>query len=300
MFQTRRSFLSSLLTLSAALTAHATSESDLVTVGSLHRRLAKIESQRGGRLGVALFQPHTARVLGYRLDERFPMCSTFKVLTVAAVLARVDHGQESLERSVSIREADILRYAPVTSQHVGMEGMSVSELCAAALTLSDNTAANLLINTLKGPEAVTAFARSIGDSMTRLDRLEPDLNEAAPGDVRDTTTPRAMVHDLSTLLCGTKLTDSSRSLLKEWMVNSKTGVKEIRSTLPADYLVGDKTGSGGHNTSNDIAVIWPPAQPPFALAIFLTNVRTDSSDTQATIIAEVARTCLSSWLRSER
>ena len=258
---------------------------------SLHDRLAQLESESGGRIGVALLEAENGRVAGYRVDEPFPMCSTFKVLAVAAVLARVDRGKEELQRSVPIAQADILKYAPVTAQHVGSSGMTIAELCEAAITLSDNTAANLLLNSLGGPPAVTAFARTIGDSHTRLDRTEPTLNEAAPGDPRDTTTPRAMANDLRSFLLGTALSSSSRAMLKEWMVQCKTGEKKIRSALPASYLVGDKTGSGDRNTSNDIAVIWPPRQSPLMLTIYLTGVKPDNPDTQAAMIAEVTRAC---------
>jgi beta-lactamase class A len=260
---------------------------------SIHRRLGELEARSGGRIGAALFRPETAAIVGYRLDERFPLCSTFKVLAVAAVLARVDRGQESLQRSIPIGESDVLKYAPVTSQHVGPAGMSIAGLCEAAITLSDNTAANLLLQSLGGPDAVTVFARSLSDSYTRLDRTEPTLNEAAPGDPRDTTTPRAMAHDLCALLLGSALAGPSRLLLKEWMVHCQTGNKRIRSAVPVSFLVGDKTGSGDRNTSNDIAMIWPPNQPPFALTLYMTGVNTDASDLQAAMIAEAARACLS-------
>ena len=294
---TRRSFLcSSLLAFWGARTAPAGRLESLSPTDSVHSRLAKLESESGGRVGAAVFHHGTVNVIGYRFDERFPMCSTFKVLAVAAILRRVDRGKENLDRSVPIHEADILEYAPVTSHHVGPKGMTVAELCEAALTVSDNTAANLLLNAVDGPFAVTTFARSLGDSFTRLDRVEPSLNEAAPGDPRDTTTPRAMAKNLISLLCGNVLSDASRALLRSWMVESKTGGREIRSTLPASFTVGDKTGSGDHNTSNDVAVIWPPAKPPASLAIFLTGVRSDSTDRQA-LVAEVTRACLPEWCR---
>jgi beta-lactamase class A len=287
--KTRRNFLGSLaLTLFAAshppFTAFAESE-------ALQDRLAQLEREAGGRIGVALLQSESGSVVGYRTDEPFPMCSTFKVLAVAAVLRRVDRGQERLERPVPIAQADILAYAPVTSKHVGPSGMTIAELCQAAITFSDNTAANLLLSSMGGPAAVTAFACSIGDQHTRLDRTEPTLNEAAPGDLRDTTTPRAMANDLRTLLLGAALSNASRAMLKQWMVECQTGLKKIRSALPQNYLVGDKTGSGDRNTSNDVAVIWPPAQSPQVLTVYLTGIKADQSDAQAALIAEVTRAC---------
>lgn len=287
--KTRRDFLyASTLALSAAPAARLWG---LPATDALHDSLARIERESGGRVGVALLASESGDVTGYRIDEPFPMCSTFKVLAVAAVLARVDRGEEQLARSVPIAQADILTYAPVTSQHVGSSGMTIAELCEAAITLSDNTAANLLLHSLGGPGAVTALARSIGDTHTRLDRTEPTLNEAAPGDLRDTTTPRAMANDLRSLLLGTVVSSPSRAMLKEWMVQCQTGRKKIRSVLPANYLVGDKTGSGDRNTSNDVAVIWPPGQPPRVLTVYLTGIKTDQPDAQAALIAEITRAC---------
>ena len=244
-------------------------------------------------MGVALLDCASGQVHGLNLDARFPMCSTFKVLAVAATLSRVDAGAEQLQRSVPIAAVDIIEYAPVTSQHVGSSGMTVAELCVAAIQLSDNTAANLLLRSLGGPAAVTHFTRSIGDRHTRLDRNEPTLNEATPGDPRDTTTPRAMARDLNSLLVGSRLKSASRALLKEWMAGCKTGLKKIRSAVPDGYTVGDKTGSGSHHTSNDIAVIWPPDRAPWVLTVYLTDVKSDSGDEQAAIIAEAARACMS-------
>jgi beta-lactamase class A len=258
---------------------------------SLEDTLAELEAQSGGRIGVALLDSASGQIFGHRFDEPFPMCSTFKVLAVAAVLSRIDERREDLQRSVPITQADILKYAPVTAQHVGPSGMTVASLCEAAITLSDNTAANLLLSALGGPGAVTAFARTLGDLNTRLDRMEPALNEAAPGDLRDTTTPRSMAQDLNSILLGSVLTASSRGLLKLWMVQCKTGNNKIRSAAPKDCLVGDKTGSGDHNTSNDIAIIWPRNQPPLLLTVYLTGVKADSTEQQAAIIADVAGTC---------
>lgn len=259
---------------------------------SLNDRLARIEKRCGGRMGVALLDTGSGQILGHRMDEPFPMCSTFKVLAVAAVLARVDDGSEHLQRSVPVRQADIIEHAPVTSKHIG-SGMTVAELCEATIMVSDNTAANLLLNSLGGPGAVTAFARRIEDPHTRLDRIEPMLNEATPGDLRDTTTPRAMAQDLNSLVRGSALSATSRALLKNWMVQCKTGDNKIRSAFTKDCLVADKTGSGDQNTSNDIGIIWPGNQAPFVLAIYLTGCKFDSADQQSAIIAEATRTCFS-------
>ncbi|AXC09972.1 Beta-lactamase [Acidisarcina polymorpha] len=205
---------------------------------------------------------------GHRINDLFPMCSTFKVLAVAAALAQVDSKRLDLRQTLSINPEDLLKYAPVTSQHLGLPGMTLGDLCEAALTLSDNTAANLILRSIGGPVQVTRFARLLDDSITRLDRAEPTLNEATPGDRRDTTTPLAMAKDLRKLFCGSVLSGASRSLLKEWMIACKTGDKKIRSGFSKSFVIADKTGSGDHNTSNDVAVIWPASnQSPLILTV---------------------------------
>jgi beta-lactamase class A len=257
-------------------------------------RFSAIESQSGGRLGIALLDTATGDRAGHRAGERFPMCSTAKVLLGAATLSRIDSGREDLRRRVRITKADLLDYAPVTKDHLGDAGMSVGELCAAAITLSDNTAANLLLRDAGGPAGLTAYVRSLGDPETRSDRLEPDLNEALPGDPRDTTTPSAMLNDLRALTLGDALKPESRKLLIHWLVNNKTGDHRLRAGLPADWRVGDKTGSGERGTTNDIAVLWPPGRKPLLLCACLTGSSKSNQEREA-IIASVARAIAQSY-----
>jgi beta-lactamase class A len=246
------------------------------SAGGLPGELRRLELQSGGRLGVCVIESTTGKQIGHRSDERFPMCSTFKLLVVAAVLARVDAGQESLERRVRIAAGDLLEYAPVTRRHVGDE-MSVAALCEAAATLSDNTAANLLVASIGGPAGVNAFAATLGDRATRLDRVEPDLNDGSPGDIRDTTLPKAMASDLSALVLGKRLAPPSREQFVAWLVANKTGDARLRARLPRDWRVGDKTGSGRHGTTNDVAVIWPTGRPPLVVAAYLTGATVDAA-----------------------
>ncbi len=245
----------------------AAAESGLASLGET---LAKIEAESGGRLGVAVLETGSGALTGHRNDERFPMCSTFKALAAAAILVKVDAGKEQLARRILVEQKDILSYAPVTKQHVGQE-MSVAELCDAMVTLSDNSAANILLASMDGPSSITSLARSLGDDITRLDRIEPDLNEATPGDVRDTTTPAAMVKNLKALATGNALSTASRDQLIAWLVGCKTGDAKIRAGLPKSWRVGDKTGSGNHGSSNDVAVIWPDGKPPVIVTSYLTE-----------------------------
>lgn len=252
----------------------------------LAREFARIEVKSKGRLGVAVLLPSGKRVQ-HRGDERFPMCSTFKFLAASLVLTRVDAGREHLDRAVSFSKSDLVTYSPETEKHAG-SSMTMAELCKAALTLSDNTAANLLLASFGGPPAVTSFARSIGDPVTRLDRNETTLNEATPGDPRDTTTPNAMLRNLQKILVGDVLKPGSRKQLTDWMLANTTGKAKFVTGLPSDWKVADKTGSGEHGSNNDIGVLYPPAGKPVLIASYLTETEIANDDRNA-IHADVAR-----------
>lgn len=251
-------------------------------------RFSAIEQRVGGRLGVAVLDTGSGQRFEYRAAERFPLCSTFKLLAVAAVLQRVDSGREQLARRVPYGRADLLDYAPVTKAHVQHGGMTIAALCAAALTYSDNTAANLLLQSLGGPAVVTAFARSLGDQMTRLDRTEPTLNTALSGDDRDTTTPAAMLEDMRAILLGDVLAAASRRRLSDWLIASTTGAARLRAGLPAGWRVGDKTGTGDNGAANDVAIVWPPQRAPLLIAAYLVEGDADAGARNAAL-ADVAR-----------
>ncbi|MFC7399873.1 class A beta-lactamase [Chelatococcus sp. GCM10030263] len=258
---------------SAALTlthrAHA-AEDKPFGGSELPKSIAAIEAKSRGRLGVAVLDTGSGQRFAHRGDERFPMCSTFKFLLAAAVLARVDKGRERLDRALPIRPEDVQSYGPVTKALVGREA-TIAQLCDAAVTVSDNGAANLLLNTLGGPEGLTRFAREIGDDITRLDRMEPELNEAKVGDPRDTTTPNAMLADLDRIVLGSVLAAPSRERLTGWLVAARTGDARIRAGLPQGWRAGDKTGTGENGTANDIAVLWPPKGAPLLVTSYLTT-----------------------------
>jgi len=251
---------------------------------TLDRRFVEIEAKTGGRLGAAVIDTGSGMQAAYRGDERFPLCSTFKLLAAAAILARADAGQERLDKPIAVRREDIVDYSPATEPNVG-GSMTLAELCKAALTLSDNTAGNLMLGVLGGPQAVTAYARSLGDTATRLDRNEPHLNDIAPGDSRDTTTPSAIATDLRTLLFGDALTPKSRDQLTAWLVANKTGDTRLRAGLPAGCRVGDKTGTCNANTANDVGVVWLEGRAPVVIAAYLTGATVDRNEQNAAIAA---------------
>jgi beta-lactamase class A len=257
-------------------------------LAGLSDELERIEAESGGRLGVAVRYIGARCFVGHRSDERFPMCSTFKLLADAAVLKRVEKGEETLDRRVKIAASDIVVNSAVTKDRVGGEGMTMAELCQAAMTFSDNTAGNLILAGLGGPQALTAYARSLGDAVTRLDRIEPDLNEALADDVRDTTSPTAMLKNIEALVLGNALAEQSRQQLTGWLLGNKTGDTRLRAGLPAEWRVGDKTGSGEHGTTNDVGVAWPPGSAPLLVAIYLTGTMANGDQRNRTI-ASVGR-----------
>jgi len=275
----RRQFSATLLAAlaSAPALARGTPDSDAA------RRFAEIEKASGARLGVAVLDTGSGLHAGHREDERFPMCSTFKFLAAAAILARVDEGKERLDRRIVFRSSDLVANSPATEKRVGDAGMSLAEVCKAAITLSDNTAGNLMLASMGGPAGLTRFARALGDRHTRLDRVETALNEARPGDPRDTTTPRAMLGSMQKILLGNSLSESSRAQLLQWLDANQTGGQRLRAGLPPDWVVGDKTGSGDRGTANDIAILRPPGRQPILVAAYLTESTASMEARNATL-----------------
>lgn len=252
---------------------------------------ARLEMEFGGRLGVHAYNTANGVQVQYRASERFPMCSTFKIMLVGAVLAHSVRNEAFLQRHVTYVQSDLVSNSPVTSKHVA-DGMTVSELCAAAIRYSDNTAANLLIRMMGGPSAITSFARAIGDSEFRLDRYETELNTAIPGDLRDTSTPAAMGQSLRALVLNETLPQQQRKLLEDWLRSSATGAHRIRAGIPTDWQVGDKTGSGDYGTTNDAAVLWPLTQAPISLVVYYTQSEA-AAKWNDNVIASAARIAVS-------
>jgi beta-lactamase class A len=247
-----------------------------------------IETTAAGRLGVALLDTADGSLQGHRLDERFPMCSTFKWLAAAVVLKRVDDGHDQLSRRIRFGPGALLPHSPATTPEAGGDGMTLAQLCEAAVTLSDNAAANLLLNSFGGPQTLTRYARTLGDASTRLDRLEPQLNEAAPGDPRDTTTPRGMAASLRAAVVGDALSMRSREQLVEWLQASRTNTRRLRADLPPGWRMGSKTGTGERGSANDVGVFWPPGRAPIVVAAYLTDSAADEAARNAAL-ARVAQ-----------
>jgi beta-lactamase class A len=236
---------------------------------SLSDQFKAIEARTHGRLGLWAGQHGGDNIVEWRSRERFLMCSTFKALAVSAVLSRVDHGQEKLDRWVPYSRKDLLSYAPITTAHVDKGGMTLGGLCGAAVSLSDNTAANLILASLGGPAGVTRYLRALGDSVTRLDRNEPTLNEPAPhGAPLDTTTPASMTGLWRRLLLENALSPASRAHLNGWLEATTTGPKRLPTVVPKGWTLGHKTGSGP-TTLGDVGILTAPGRPPILIAIYL-------------------------------
>ncbi|WP_324784287.1 class A beta-lactamase [Streptomyces sp. H51] len=249
-------------------------------------RLRELERQHGARLGVFGRNVRTGRTVGHRADELFPVCSLFKTLAAAAVLRDLDRHGEVLARRIHYTEADLVDGSDVTREHLA-EGMTVAELADAAIRFSDNTAGNLLLRELGGPTAVTRFARSLGDPVTRLDRWETELNSAEPWRRTDTTSPRAIGRTYARLVLGDALNGPDRALLTHWLLNNTTGGNRLRAGLPASWTVADKTGAGSYGADNDAGIAWTPDGTPVVLAVQVTKPDRDAAWDHA-LIAETA------------
>lgn len=286
--RSRRAFLAASLSVAVSAAPLGRAVAQAVPATGPLAELAALERRHGGRLGVAILDTVSGRRINHRGEQRFPMLSTFKMLAAALVLARVDRGEEQLDRRIVFTAEDLVTHSPATALHVGPPGMTLAELCAATITVSDNTAGNLLLASFGGPAALTAFARSLGDRYTRLDRIEPDLNEATPGDPRDTTTPAAMLANMRALLLGDALSAASRAQLIDWLVANATGDQRLRAGMPADWRVGDKTGTSGNGVVNDVAIAWPPGRGPLLVTAYYAEADATPGQRNA-VLADVGR-----------
>lgn len=252
-----------------------------------------LEERHGGHLGVAALDSANQRVLMHRGNQRFLLCSTFKILAAGLILQRVDAGKDQLDRHIDYSAADLVTYSPETEKHVDT-GMTLGAICKAGLTLSDNTAANLMLASFGGPAALTQYVRTLNDDVTRLDRTETALNNYAPGDIRDTTTPLSMMTLAHQIVLGDVLSSASRTQLQTWMKANQTGDHRLRAGIPNDWTVGDKTGSGDNNTANDVAIVWPTGRSPIVIAAYYTGSTASHTERDA-VLAAVGKATLANW-----
>jgi beta-lactamase class A len=290
---TRRTFLTSSAAASVmfALPSGASATSRRFDAAERLRRLEVGQA----RLGVCFLDTSTGETSGNRMDERFAMCSTFKLAMVAACLREADEGRLNLEEILPYSATDLLAWAPVTRKHLAKGGLSIATLAHAAQEMSDGVAANLLVKRLGGPAAVTKKFREMGDTVTRLDRYEPDLGMVLSADVRDTTSPLAYAQLVSRITTGTILQRGSQERLLRWMQNTNTGAYRLRAGLPADWRSGDKTGTGRTegttNKCNDVAITFPPGKNPIIIAAYFDSgeYTTQIERRHEAVLAEVGK-----------
>lgn len=228
----------------------------------------QIETESGGRLGVFARDLQTAQTVAWRADDAFPMASTIKLPLVGVILSRVAAGQELLERLIPVRAEDIVSWSPVTEPLVG-QSMTIMSLCVATLKTSDNTAANLLLQTIEGPQGFTRALRQLGDAITRSDRFEPALNSVPVGDLRDTTTPKQMVELMQAFAFGSLLPQDHRDRLQRWLIATETATRRLRAQMPREWRIGDRSGTGAAGETNSVAFFGPVGRPAIVASVFL-------------------------------
>lgn len=268
--------------------ATTTATGTTITTGNelvIQQRFQQIENDFAGRLGVSALNTQTGGVIQYRANEKFPFCSTFKLILVAAILNY--DSDELMAKRILVRQNELVSWSPITEKQVGAD-LSVEELCVAAIQYSDNTATNLLLRELGGPDVLNSFARSMGDNSFSLNRWEPELNSAISGDERDTTTPHAMLQSIRELVLGNVLVPARSEQLNNWLLSSATSTEGIRAGVPVGWQVASKTGSGSYGTTNEIAVLWPEKANPIILTIYFTQFEREAKNNRA-VITELTR-----------
>ncbi|GLV66329.1 beta-lactamase [Bacillus mycoides] len=250
-----------------------------------YKEFSQLEKKFDARLGVYAIDTGTNRTISYRPNERFAYASTYKALAAGVLLQQ--NSIDKLNEVINYTKDDLVEYSPVTEKHVDT-GMTLGEIVEATVRSSDNTAGNILLNKIGGPKGYEKALRQMGDRVTMADRFETELNEAIPGDIRDTSTAKAIATNLKAFTVGNALPAHKRNILTEWMKGNATGDKLIRAGVPTDWVVGDKSGAGSYGTRNDIAIVWPPNKAPIIIAILSSkDEKEDTYDNQ--LIAEAAK-----------
>ncbi len=239
-----------------------------------HQKYAQLEKKFDARLGIYAIDTGTNRTVSYKQNERFAFASTYKALAAGALL--MQNPIDKLNEVIIYTKDDLVEYSPITEKYVDT-GMTLGEIAEAAVRYSDNTAGNLLFKELGGPEGFETALKQIGDRVTQADRFETDLNEAIPGDIRDTSTAKALATDLKAFTAGNALPADKRKILTDWMHGNATGDKLIRAGVPKDWEVADKSGAGSYGTRNDIAIVWPPNREPIIIAILSSRDTKDAT-----------------------
>jgi beta-lactamase class A len=253
------------------------------------KELRRLEASFKGRIGAYAIDTATGKTIAYRSGERFPLLSTFKASAAAAALHKARTSAPGLmDKVVHWTAADLKEHSPVTEKHL-KDGMTVAELCEAAITQSDNTAGNMVLKQIGGPAGLTRYFRTLKDPVSRLDRWETELNDWSPKEKRDTTTPAAMGRDLRAMTAGGALDAKDRQRLNTWLIATQTGGARIRAGLPKTWTIGDKTGTTSqYGAGNDIAIVWPgKSSAPVIMAVY-TNRKAADAAVDEKVLADTA------------
>lgn len=264
----------------------------------VEQEVSLVEQSLNAQVGVAILNTETGEHWDHNGNERFPLTSTFKTIACAKLLYDFDSGKIPLDTKVQVKSTDLVTYSPIIEKHVGSE-VTLTDACHAAMTMSDNTAANIIIKAVGGPKSITNFVKGIGDTQTRLDRMEPDLNEGLLNDPRDTTTPKAIANTLNKLLFGSTLSDSSKDQLKVWMVNNQVTGNLLRSVLPSDLKIADRSGAGGFGARSITAIVWNEQQAPIIISIFIAQTEA-SMEQRNTAIVNIGEVIFDSYLEKRQ
>ncbi|HWS40103.1 MAG TPA: class A beta-lactamase [Arenimonas sp.] len=262
---------------------------------SVLTEIKRVERELDARVGVSIYDVKTKKIWNYKGETRFPLLSTFKTLACAKLLADSDAGKTSINRSVQVYKDSLVTYSPALENYADKK-ITLDEACSAAMRISDNTAANIILTAIGGPQELTKFMVSIGDNITRLDRIEPNLNEALAEDIRDTTTPNAITKTLNTLLFENALSAQSRAKLKQWMMENEVSGNLFRSVLPSGWYIADRSGAGGNGSRAITAVIWSDTHPPLIISVYLTQTQA-SFDRRNQAIAEIGKEIFKYYLK---
>ncbi|MFV0575049.1 MAG: class A beta-lactamase [Vibrio sp.] len=261
------------------------------------KQIQQVEQELSARVGVTILDVDSGKLWDHNGDQRFPLTSTFKTIACGKLLNDSEDGQLQLTDTVKVRTVDLVTYSPVVEKYVGKQ-IELQNACQAAMYMSDNTAANIIIKAVGGTEAVTQFARTLGDKVTRLDRFEPELNQGKPNDERDTTTPNMISQDINALLFGSVLSEQSKQQLKEWMVNNQVTGNLLRSVLPDYWHIADRSGAGGYGSRSITAVVWTDNQSPVIISIYLTQTEASMDELNQAIV-EIGKAIFDSLLESK-
>lgn len=264
----------------------------------VEQEVSLVEQSLNAQVGVAILNTETGEHWDHNGNERFPLTSTFKTIACAKLLYDFDSGKIPLDTKVQVKSTDLVTYSPIIEKHVGSE-VTLTDACHAAMTMSDNTAANIIIKAVGGTKSITNFVKGIGDTQTRLDRMEPDLNEGLLNDPRDTTTPKAIANTLNKLLFGSTLSDSSKDQLKVWMVNNQVTGNLLRSVLPSDLKIADRSGAGGFGARSITAIVWNEQQAPIIISIFIAQTEA-SMEQRNTAIVNIGEVIFDSYLEKRQ